>query len=278
MKVEKIMSLLKSAKVLVAIAFLSCSWVVNASGEETQQKKPDTFKFGLGAFFITNSETTLRLDSRDVPAGVYINLERQLGVKTENSVGRIDGYYRFNANHRFDYGYYPIKRRGTHTLATEIPINPPITVGTELTTIFDTATYKLGYTYSFYHSNQVELGLGAGLHATSYKLSLKSTGGTIDDGASITAPLPVVSFLLNYNISNNWLFTYNTQAFFLQYDGSEGSLTDTSLAVEYRGFDNLSFGLGFNRVDFNVEFADEEYLGTVDNAVEGFTTYMALYF
>lgn len=273
------MSFSKSSTVwsLVFIGLFFGASTVSAE-DGTTSGTPDTFKFGLGAFFITNSETTLRVDSKDVPAGVYINLENQLGVKTENSVGRIDGYYRFTKNHRLDYGYYPIERRGTRVLAIDIPTSPPITVGTEVTTIFDTATYKLGYTYSFYHSSKVEIGLGAGLHATSYRLSIKGTNGGVDDGANITAPLPVVSFLLNYNITPDWLISYGTQAFFLQYDGSKGSLTDTSLNIEFRGFENISFGLGFNRVSFNVEFDGEDYLGSVENNVDGVTTYMAFYF
>ncbi len=76
---------------------------------------------------------------------------------------------------------------------------------------------------SILYREQVELGVGAGLHATSYKFALKAENGPVDDGASITAPLPAASFLLNYNIS-------------------------------------------------------PDYLGTVDNNVEGFTTYVAFYF
>jgi len=267
----------KKIKIVSVLLALSVGGLSIANAEDTNTKNKDTFKLSLGAFFITNSETTLGLDPIGVPGAVYVNLESQLGVRTENSVGRIEGYYRFNSRHRMDYGYYPISRGGTRSLAVEIPTNPPLPVGSSITTVFDTATYKLGYTYSFYHSDQVELGIGAGLHITSYDLSLTTTAGA-SKSASITTPLPVVNLLLNYNISPNWIVLYNTQVFFLQYDGSNGSLTDTNLAIEYRGFESFSFGLGYNRVSLSIEFSGEDYLGTVDNDIDGFTTYVAFYF
>ncbi len=71
---------------------------------------------------------------------------------------------------------------------------------------------------------------------------------------------------------------YTAQAFFLQIQGNKGTLTDTSRAIEYREFDNVDFGLSANRVSLDVDFKDENYLGTVNNEIEGFTAYMALYF
>ncbi|MFV1985431.1 MAG: hypothetical protein ACC657_17920 [Thiohalomonadales bacterium] len=255
-------------------------WISTAKADESSSKIHDQFKIGFGAFLITNSETTLRIDSKDVPAGVYINLERQLGVQSDDVVGRVEGYYRFNSHHRLDYGYYPVNRSGTRAISTEIPTNPPIAAGTVVSTTFDTATYKLGYTYSFYNNEKVELGLSAGLHITSFDLSLVATGGSsgASSSADVTAPLPVVGVLLTYNITPDWLVIYNYQAFLLQIEGNKGSLTDTNLSIEYRGFKNVAFGLAVNRVNLNLDFDGENYLGTVNNEIGGFTTYMALYF
>ena len=57
----------------------------------------DRFNVSLGAYFVTRTDGTIRLDATAgvVTIGTSIDWERDLGGETSMTVPRIDGYYRF---------------------------------------------------------------------------------------------------------------------------------------------------------------------------------------
>ena len=247
-----------------------------------QETLPDKFKINIGAFFVTDINTTVSLAKTAgiVGAGARIDFEDQLGLKDSDTVPRIDGYYRFGKKSRVDFSYWKIDRETTHVIQEEISIgdiDPPIQIDETVFTRFDTETLKGSYGFSFYNVPKAELGLSAGLHITNVDLEVTDlTGGAGSEQADAPVPLPVLGFYLRYNISPRWRFLAHSEWFFLKYDDYEGSLTDVRFNVEHQTFKHAGFGFGFNRIAFDLEAdnKDDDLRGTVKNVNDGLQAYV----
>jgi hypothetical protein len=70
--------------------------------------------------------------------------------------------------------------------------------------------------------------------------------------------------------------------FYLEYDRYEGSLVDTSLALEYLPFKNVGFGLGLNIVRYGVKAEEAsdviDFNGKVQLDFVGALLYVKLFF
>ncbi|MBN2815801.1 MAG: hypothetical protein JXQ67_03910 [Campylobacterales bacterium] len=218
----------------------------------------DTFKINIGAMHVTNFETQMQIGPSSRPIDATISTEDQLGMKYETNVFRLDGYYRFTRKHSVDFSYFSVKSDGERVLAQEIPNwgenGDTIDAGANVKSIFNMDIYKLNYVYSFYHNEDVELGLSLGLHITNLELGLNAVGSingvpaqTLLSSSKFLAPLPVVGFRGEYAIIPQTLYAnYQADYLYLRFDNFEGSLVATELNVEYRFLENYGVGLGYN--------------------------------
>ncbi|MDX1488810.1 MAG: hypothetical protein R3268_11455, partial [Acidiferrobacterales bacterium] len=152
-----------------------------------------------------------------------------------------------------------------------------INVNETVRTRFDSETFEVAYGFSFHNSPKVELGINAGLHLTTLDIEVTDlTGGAGSEQADAPVPLPVVGFYLRYNISRRWRFNANSQFFFLKYEDFKGSLTDVRLNVEHQTFKHIGFGLGLNRIDFDIEAdpSDDDFRGSFENVNDGLQVYV----
>lgn len=241
---------------------------------------PDKFAIKLGAFIANSMDTDISVNPFGGIIGTNINFSRDLGGEDDKQVPRLTGYYRFNEAHRIDYGYYKIDRDGITTLGVDIRVGDVVfplssTVITEL----NAAVYKVGYTYSFYHNEKVELGISAGLHVKEYSYSLVTDDGTLQKRSSFTAPLPIFGFLMNYNITPAWSTFVKSELFFVEIgDRYKGSLVDLSFGTEYRLFENVGLGVSISRLGLNAEIDEPNYRGSISDVYKGFTVYAGVYF
>jgi hypothetical protein len=245
-----------------------------------QDALPDRFKIDVGVFFVTEIDTTVSLAPTGAAAGVgaLVEFEDAFGLENSENVPRIDGYYRFGKRSRVDFSYWKIDRDATQTIAQDVTIgDTTFNVNETVRTRFDSETFKVAYGFSFHNSPKVEVGINAGLHLTTLDMDVTDlTGGAGSEQADAPVPLPVLGFYLRYNISRRWRFNANTQFFFLEYEDFEGSLTDVRLNVEHQTFKHVGFGLGLNRIDFDIEAnsSDDDFRGTFENVNEGLQVYV----
>jgi hypothetical protein len=254
------------------------------------EELPDTMQLRLGAYLLADQETELRADTRKGVSGV-VNLQDLLDMETAQQVFRVNGYYRFAPKHRIEAAWYSINNSSFKTLESDFSwvdsegndIN--ITAGTKLSSRFDTDIYKINYTYSFYRSEKVELGVGAGLHITKFSIGFNGNvdvNGTTKpiDAKSIdtTAPLPVVGFRLHYKILPELTVDYSTDFFFIAFENVEGGLTDTILTLDYRFSKYVGAGIGFNRTQMLLISDEEDYDLRISHDVSGGLAYISFYY
>lgn len=244
------------------------------------EELPDNFKFRLGTFFITNSETEVQVNSGNL-VGAIINTSDNLDVKTDKEVLRLDGYYRFNDRHRVDYGWYKVESSGTKTLTKDIDYNgETFPAGATIESVFNTETTKVNYAWSFHHDDKVEISLGVGLHITKYEIilsgaTLSNPGGSREE-ADVTLPLPVIGFRLGYNIYTNLEFITSYDLFSLRYDQYEGNFQDVNALLEYRFSKHVGISGGFNFRHLDLTAHEGQITMKVNDSTRGAVLFLTL--
>ena len=248
---------------------------------------PDKFKIAIGGYGLTRYDTDISLTEAGSGLGLAIRPEDTLGVEKKQAVFRLDGHYRFNERHALSFSWYRIGSNGTRSIETEIDWidqdgNPiVIPVGASVETAVDYDIYKLGYLWTFYNSEKVELMAGAGLHITRIGVGLEAeTTSTGIDARRVntTVPLPVLSFGLTYNVTPKFDWYLKSELFTLKYDDWDGVYTDLTLGMEYSFTDHFSAGLGIGSNALQVTEDTSDYRFEFNNRIVGLLFYVAAKF
>jgi len=264
---------------LVCLSFISSMAVANESSENITAAFPDKYMIRFGGYFVDNATTNITILS-NAGIGSGINFKDDLGGADTDNIPRIDAYYRFNNRHRIDFTSFSVDRPGSKTLTVDLTIGDTNYNATD-TLISDIkyTLYKLGYAYSFYHSEKVELSLLAGFSFTTYDINYSLDSGSQADASDVTAPLPTFGLSMGYKINPNWSIHYKTESFFIELnDTIRGSLLSYELDIEYKLFTHFAIGAGVSRMSTNVKVKKDNWNGSVEDSHRGVILYGALYF
>jgi len=275
-------SILKKTTYLLVTMLVATSNLAYA-----EEAVPDKFKIALGGYTLVRYDSTMSLTDSDLGAGISITPEDTLGLNTTQTVLRLTGHYRFTKKHALTYSWYSISTDGSKSLEEEFdwldengdPITIP--VGARVETSLDYDIYKVGYLWSFHHTDKVELSAGAGLHLTRIAVGLQAettSSGLNTQDVSTSVPLPVVSFNLSYNVTPKFSWALRAEAFALKFEEWDGIYTDASLAMEYRAFKNVGLGIGLNSNSLKVTEKTSGHKFVFDNRISGVLVYAAAYF
>jgi hypothetical protein len=262
------------AAVAVAVAALASLPATTLAADAADD---DKFSLSVGAFFVNRTDGQIRVD-RSVglaTIGTSLDWQRDLGGDTSMTVPRIDGYFRFAPKHRIDFSYYKIDRGGEIVTQRGIDFGDvSYPVGTAINSELITETIKLAYTYSFYRAPEIEASLSVGAHVTRIQAKIDSPGLGISEAESVTAPLPVFGFRLDYGMTPKWWWRSKYELFFLDsVEGFRGTYSDFTLALEHKTFEHLGFGIGISRNSLNVDVSKDSTSGAFSSALSGFMLY-----
>lgn len=271
---------ISTALLIASLSAVMCRTVeAHENGDSVER---DKFKLSLGAFFVQRTSSTLRLDTsvgNAVNIGTSLDWDRDLRGDTHVTVPRIDGYYRFTPKSRVDFSWFDISLDGGIELTRDIDFGDiHFPAGEIIRSEFDISTVKSSYTYTFYRAQEIEVALSAGLHITRNSMKIQNTTNGTSESASVTVPLPVVGFLLDYNLMPKWQVTSKSELFFLDNvdKNYSGSLSYFTFALEHHTFKHVKFGLGFNRVETNLSAETSDFNGQVRSLLNGYQFYTAL--
>ncbi|MDH3948215.1 MAG: hypothetical protein OEU74_04565, partial [Gammaproteobacteria bacterium] len=165
-------------KKLIAVLLALCSLLAMINQARAEETEPDKFRFAIGGYALARFDSTISMTEPNLGAGVSINPQDTLGLDIDSTVLRIDGYYRFKPKHALTYSWYSISSEGNKTLETEFEWvdqggnTITIPLGAQVVSKLDYDIFKVGYLWSFHHTDKVEMGVGAGLHITRLALGL----------------------------------------------------------------------------------------------------------
>jgi hypothetical protein len=254
----------KLAARAVAVALISLPAIPTALGGDDSQ-----WSFSVG-IFVTDWDTETRLDASVGPIGTPVDLETDLGVDTSDSVFRIDGYYRVNDKHRFDFSAFDLSRTGNKQIEKEINWQGTIfPISASVNSDIDLNIYKIAYTYSILRREKGYLGLSAGFYVADIGTRISAQNIANREGGDATAPLPVVGLRGEYQFSEKWSFRASGEFFALDYQDFDGSLADLYAGIDYQLFEHTAIGLGVNSVRIDLKIGRNDFSGDFDWRYDG---------
>ena len=241
-----------------------------------------TIVLKIGGYFVSKQNTDISAVKNGI--GGYINLEDLLGLEEKTNTLRLDLMYRFNEKHKIYFSYYKIKNSNSRKVTKDFDFNgDTIKAGSDTSLVFDTTIYKLVYEYSAYTTNKLDLLFRAGIHTTMVKMDLNSkltlhdnTEVFTKESVNVPLPLPVFGVGIEYDITKNVSIAYNMDYFYLSFDGTSGSMTDTTLTIDYKYNKYLGLGIGLNATKMSAETQDGATELKANHDVAGVLGYITL--
>ncbi len=80
---------------------------------------PEKFMFRVASYKLDDLDTKIKV-ANDKGVGVGYSFVKDFGGSDNDTVPRVDMYYRFNERHRIDFSTYSMDRKGKKTLELEV--------------------------------------------------------------------------------------------------------------------------------------------------------------
>lgn len=264
----------------LALVLASLSLSLTSTAMARGREYPDRFSLKVGAFFVQSAETRASARPSSGLPGTEIEFDRDLNGETGVTVPRVEGYFRFTPRHRIDYGWYDIEREGQTDLGKEITFGDrTLSLGSPVESRIETTIRKLTYSWSFHHSDTLELGASIGVHYPQFSMRLRTAAGSISQKESFDAPLPVWGLLMEHTLADRWHLLARGELFRIKLDGElDGSLTDLQLQTEYRLGRNFALGAGLSCLRMEGDVDNGNFKGELEDLYRGYQLYGAVYF
>jgi hypothetical protein len=268
------------------IAFLLLCLALPAPAKETSQDEKPWKRFSLklgGAANTTDSSVRLGVNG----LGLAVDVEEILNLESSTSTFAVEGFWRFTKRrrHRLDFSWLAFHRSAETMLGRDITIGDlDLPLGTKVNTNLNIDIYRVGYSYSFFQDDRIDLGIGIGTYVLPIKFDITASG--LIRGAeseSITAPLPVFNVRADFAITPKWFLRSSFDLFYLELFDFKGGIADSKVAIEYNPFKHVGFGLSFNSFKLKVEAEESVYpgvdfLGSFEYDSLGVMAYLNFYF
>jgi len=291
------------SRLRIAVTFAAVFAVVIGTGnnavaaDEMIGFGKEMFKLNLG-YYRPNFSTTAAVGvTGGTPPG-NINPEQDLGLENNLGGARFDGYWRFADRHRAYFGYYKLDRSGSKVLGKDIgPINIPgygmetIQANSNIQSESKWEVFILGYGYSFYKSETLEIAGKIGLNVVQLGTKISGTLYTSPSfpypgpgltgttaGSELTAPLPAIGITGDWALDDRWRMRGNLGVFQFKFDTIYANVVDASVAAEYRVYRNIWGGLGYSLLNASVKQDKPDSNASLDWRTGGWQLYGSILF
>jgi len=262
----------KNAVIVLGLAVIvGLSWSPSPAKAQSADRERASVYIGT---FITDRNTSARVDSDSGSPGSDVDLENDLGLSASTSVARAGGYVWLSRRNRIDLSYFDLSRSASRKIDRTINVgDKTFAINTTVSTENHLTITKLDYTFAFLTRENWFVGFNAGLYVARTGLSLSEpTHGTFDS-EGLTAPLPVIGFRGDYAFSDKWTLRGNFQWFGITVDNFSGHLTDTYAGVDRSFGKRFAVGIAYDTVKMNVEATKTSLKGSLDWAYDGWLIY-----
>lgn len=162
-------------------------------------------------------------------------------------------------------------------------------IGASLTSAFDMRLYIADLTWDFLKTDNAHLGVGVGVHAAGLDLDVLAevwtgaggTGERIEVGrekASVLAPLPNVSLVGGWQITDRLYLGGLLGYFSLSYDRYDGRLFSARALLEWRPWKRFGLGAAYQFVDVDLEVEKSRSRDSYDLEFDGSVLFVSMGF
>ena len=128
------------------------------------------------------------------------------------------------------------------------------------------------YTYSFYQTPKLDLGVSTGVNIYEFDSDIKAPEAGISEDGSGTAPFPVFGIRAIWEFKPKWRLAASWDYFEIESGDTEGQVIDVLIGVEHQTWKNAGLGFGYNDVSIDAE--DQEEGDELDWDYDGFFAYV----
>lgn len=236
------------------------------------------FRIRVGAFnssvdtkLVSNTATTMPVGDDD--------LERSLGASSSETTAQIDAMFRIAHFHRFELGYFELRRHSLATLERDVMFRDQL-YPEDSTIEFRSSSQILqaGYSFSLIRSGQKELGVTAGLGWTRFEAEVRADGQEPSEQAKVEVLLPTFGIFGSLPLSEKWHLGADIDVFVVGLQRYEGFMAYLALDLERRFNDNFGVGFGYNFYGMRLKSQDDDLNGTLRIRYQGPKIYLSMAF
>jgi hypothetical protein len=246
--------------------FLTLSVFLISSATYAENRNPildEKFTLSLGAYDLKADGEIATQSSEFNNQKFTISLD-DIGLETDVDTFWIDAKWRpferwsFMAEY-FSYSESSSASRNVETVYQNIVFGSNATLNAD----FDVDIFSLSTAYRFIDGQNYALDIGVGVHAMDISFSLEGAGeiyandtvttsNSAKESASILAPLPNVMIYGTYALNEYLSLSGRAGWLSVNYKNYQGDLRRANATLEYRPFEHIGFGLGYNYSELNV--------------------------
>ena len=228
----------------------------------------DRWAIQIGAYR-PNVRTTANLNGSGGRVNAAVDFEDELNLADRETMPTFLLSARLGARWKIEGEYFALNRSGTRAVGRTIDWGDhTYTLGTVVTSSFDSEIYRLSGGYSFIKDSKNEVGAVLGLHVTEFKTSLSAAGVGVETHDTL-APLPTIGIYGARALTPKWLLSGRIDYFSLNYDDYDGSLLNFNVQVDYRFARHFGAGLGYRSVDYDINVTKAKYNGGINYKFHG---------
>jgi hypothetical protein len=219
----------------------------------------DTWFIGTGVVW-SESNVTANVN-RGRLAGAIIDFEDDVGLDEENFIGMLMFRARFFERWQIEAEYFRLERDNERAFArtiewgeTTFPIDATVRGA------FDVEDARVSVGFSFFKSQDKEVGVGLGAHVTQFEANLSSErreGQRINE----TAPLPFVTVYARMALTDRWLLNVRVDRLSLDTGDIDGSVFSSGAEFIFQPWRHVNIGLGYRDINFQVSSNGEDWRG-----------------
>jgi hypothetical protein len=249
-----------------ALGFLLVVGVVGVAGfvsadafaESGNTAIDDRFTIRAGALF--NEADLVVTSTRPGEPVSVVDLE-ELGLDTSQTSPWFNLRWNFAKRWHLDLQYSGFDGDGGTTGTFDFNFEDIVIVGdATVQADMDMSLYIANVGFALINSPRVKASIGLGLHILDLDVAVAGQGlllgAPIDFGegtADALAPLPNILGDVQFGLSDNLLLKADIGWFTLDYKDYSGDLVSVRAELEYRMFDRLGLGVGYQMIDMDLE-------------------------
>jgi hypothetical protein len=205
-------------------------------------------------------DNTLRYDSAAGVPGTDIDVEDILGHRDSAHHGTIDLMFRIGERHRIHADFYQLRRTGDEVISGEIRFGDDVFLANDRV-LSEMELRKLGlaYTYSLFRREKFELGLGLALHLLQLQGEARVPARFVSEQLDTAGPFAALASHVTWRVTRRFSLNASAQYLDLNPDDIRGAFRGFHADVQYRGWRNLAFGVGYTYSGYLVDSTDADF-------------------
>lgn len=242
----------------VEVLFVSHAAFAQEDSTPDHPLMSDRWFIGAGALW-TESNVTASLNRRAL--GAVIDFEDDVGLAEENFIWLALLRMRFFKRWQVEAEYFNLDRDNEKQIARTLDwgdLNIPLNASVRGR--FDFEDFRISVGYTFFRTQDKEIGIGLGAHWMSLKAGL-STENFGSESASESAPLPFFSIYARIALTDRWLFSMRVDRLSLDTGTIDGKVFSSGADFIYQPWRHFNLGIGYRDLNFQVSSTSEDWNG-----------------